>query len=298
MPIVIGYNSNDIIDISNKNSLYIKGGISTSNLTIRNDSNSSISLRVPETLKSNIAYYLPEIPKTISRLMMTTDSNGFMKWTETNIFTTDTNITLGSIITSNIYVSGIISGDGSKLSNLNLSDRTTDDLKEGKNNLYFTIPRTSNIIKKLISEITTDFIKEGYSNIYYTKDRDSNAFKLNFSNITTDNIKEGSNNLYFNQNYLSNAIIFNFTKITTDDIKEGTSNLFLTSSNINKLISNKTTDDIKEGSSNLFYTNQRANSNLNYFIKSITTDDIKEGSSNLFYSIERMILLKVIIIFL
>ncbi len=75
-PVIIGYDTNDIIDLSDNNSLYIKGGISTSNISIKNSSNKSITFKAPESLKENINYVFPEIPKVVSRLMMTSDKYG------------------------------------------------------------------------------------------------------------------------------------------------------------------------------------------------------------------------------
>jgi hypothetical protein len=145
--------------------------------------------------------------------MMTSDKYGVLKWTETDVFTTDSNITVNDIRTSNLVVKGFIYGDGSRISNINISDRTTDDLREGVKNLYFTNQRASNVIRNYINIINSDSIIEGLTNLYYTRERDKDAFFQNFSVLTTDDLKEGSSNLYYNSEYLSNAILINLQQI-------------------------------------------------------------------------------------
>ena len=70
-----------------------------------------------------------------------------------------------------------------KIKNLNIKDKSTDELKEGNTNLYFSDSRTCNLISQLLNDINSDFIKEGISNLYYTPERDSNAFITNFLNF-------------------------------------------------------------------------------------------------------------------
>ena len=288
IPVAIGYNSNDIIDISDKNSLYLKNGVVLNNIHFQNSNNFKTSLIIPETLTSNITYTLPIIPNEFSRILLTTDNQGNLKWTETSTFDLNTNLNISNLYSSNIYVSGYLFGDGRYLSNVNISDKNTDDLIEGSNNLYYTDKRASNIFFNFISNISTDNIKEGSNNLYYTSLRDSNSFYSNLNNITTDNLKQGYSNLYYNYNYLSNAILTNFATLTTNDLKEGSSNLYITPARVDEILYKKTTDNFKEGSNNRFFTNEYANSNISRFFSTITTDNVKEGSANLYFNNQRL----------
>ena len=288
IPVAIGYNSNDIIDLSDKNSLYLKNGVSLNNIHFQNSNNFKTSLIIPETLTSNITYTLPIIPNEFSRILLTTDNLGNLKWTETSTFDLNTNLNISNLYSSNIHVSGYIFGDGRHLSNVNISDKNTDDLIEGSNNLYYTDTRASNIFFNFISNISTDNIKEGSNNLYYTSLRDSNSFYSNLNNITTDNLKQGYSNLYYNYNYLSNAILTNFSTLTTNDLKEGSSNLYITPARVDEILNKKTTDNFKEGSNNRFFTNENANSNISRFFSTITTDNVKEGSANLYFNNQRL----------
>ena len=288
IPVLIGYNSNDVIDYSNMNSLYIRNGINADGYSFNNINNCNIVIKASPLLNSNIIYTLPFLPNDFSRLMLTTDSNGNMKWIETNTFDLNTNLNLNNVITSNLFVRGLISGDGSRLTNVNITDKTTDDLKEGNNNLYYTQERANANILSNISYINSDYIREGNNNLYYTPFRDSNSFYNNIIKITTDDIKEGSNNLYFNNIYLSNAIISTFQNYSTDYFHEGLNNFFFTQDRLNNFIANRTTDDFNEGSNNLFFTSNLALNRIINYINSISTDNIREGSSNLFLTQERI----------
>ena len=291
-PVAIGYNSNEIPDISDNNSLYIKNGINIPNISLKNKNNFTITLKADETLNKNIIYTIPKIPEKFSKLMLTTNSNGYMAWDETDTLNTATNINVTNIICNNIDIKGVISGDGHELSNVNISDKTTDDLVEGKNNLYFTNERASNAFFNSINLVNTDNIKEGNSNLFFTYERDATAFFVNLSNITCDYIKEGSNNLYYNENLLSNTLKNLFSNYTTTNLTEGYSNLYFTNerfiNKFNEIIITKTTDYFTEGNSNFFFTEDKAINKLNNFITLISSDNIKEGNSNQYFNINKL----------
>jgi hypothetical protein len=289
IPVAIGYDESNSPNISNDTSLYIKNGIDAPSYNFRNSNNYYISLRANEGLTNDITYTLPILPSNFSRLMLTTDTFGNMKWSETNTFDIDTNLILNNIITNNLTVNGYISGDGKKITNINISDKTTDELREGTSNLYYTPERTCNIIFSNINIIDSDYLKEGKSNLYYTYERDSNSFYSNLNLITTDIIKEGNSNLYFSSNYLSNAVYFTFNNYTTDNLKEGQRNFYITQARVDSYIKNRTTDDFIEGSNNRFFTSQLANSRINSYINNITTDNLREGSSNLYFTNSRVL---------
>jgi hypothetical protein len=152
IPVAIGYNSNDIIDLSDKNSLYVKNGIVLSNITLQNSNYFKTSINIPQTLTSNITYTLPIIPNEFSRILLTTDNRGNLKWTETSTFDLNTNLNISNLYSSNIYVSGYIFGDGTYLSNVNIEKKGVLTLKSGNSYRFkfsngkweFYAPETAN----------------------------------------------------------------------------------------------------------------------------------------------------------
>jgi hypothetical protein len=71
------------------------------------------------------------------------------------------------------------------------SNTTTSQIREGSN-LYYTDSRVDN----RLSLKTTDNIIEGINNLYYTTARANNVFDAQFSNKTTDNLIQGINNKF------------------------------------------------------------------------------------------------------
>lgn len=291
-PTSIGYKNEDINNLNiNDTSLNIRGGINLDSIEIANSSNYTISLNVNNTLTENVTYTLPILPSNITRVMLTTDINGNLYWNEIDTFTTN-NIITDDIITKNIIATGTIIGDGHNITNINLSDKTTDELKEGASNLYYTTKRINSAFDYNFSNLTTDALQEGSSNLYYTINRANSIFTCNLQKITSDDIAQGSNNLYFDYNIFSNVFIDNISKKTTDILKEGSNNLYYTYSRfVNQFNSNlKTinTDYLPEGNSNLYYTTKRENEKFILVLNAINTDNIKEGSSNLYYTLSRI----------
>ena len=291
-PVSIGYKSKDINNLNiNDTSLNIRGGINLDSIKITNSSNYTISLNVNNTLSENVTYTLPILPSNITRVMLTTDINGNLYWNEIDTFTTN-NIITDDIITKNIIATGTIIGDGHNITNINLSDKTTDELKEGASNLYYTTKRINTAFDYNFSNLTTDALQEGSSNLYYTINRANSIFTCNLQKITSDDVAQGSNNLYFNYQYFSNIFIDNISKKTTDILKEGSNNLYYTYSRFVKQFNSNlktiNTDQLPEGTSNLYYTNDRENKKFVLILNSINTDNIKEGSSNLYYTLSRI----------
>lgn len=290
LPIAIGYNKDELLPSTNS-IINIKGTISIDNINLTNSNNYTINLKANENLDRNIIYTLPNLPASIKKVMLTTDVNGNMLWNEIDTFETDF-INIDNIITNKLIATGEIRGDGNKITNLSLRDKTTDELVEGVNNLYFTSLRVENAFSNKIKDITTDDLKEGVDNLFYTKKRADDTFYEKITLITSDNINSGTNNLYFNKKYLELAIYENIkTSNTTDIFTEG-SNLFYTYPRFRELFSNNiadlNTDNVKQGHSNLYFNENIIANNFNIILNNLSSDKIKEGSSNLYFTSNRV----------
>lgn len=150
---------------------------------------------------------------------------------------------------------------------------TTDSIKEGSNNLYYS----ENNFNKYSNQII-NVLKEGNSNLYYTNNRFLNVFNNYISSNDTTFLKEGSSNLYYNNVYINSNINLNISNIITDRLREGTKNLYITDFRLGTFFNSNvpTTDKIKESSSNLYF---KSISNIE-----INADLIKQGTSNIYFA--------------
>jgi hypothetical protein len=261
LPIILGSSSNNYFT---SNNLDMGNNFISSVFKIKNDTNTSISF-ITNT-NQNIIYNLPLAPN-YEYSFLSTDANGNLEWVElSKAVITDINTT-EHIICNNLE-SANLTGDGSLITNINISNNTTDNLKEGLNNLYLNIHSISKIFYSYLQSFSTNDIKNGNSNNYFSFDKYSSNFYSNLRLITTDDIRGGR--FYSSNDYYSNSSNYLLT-LNTDFIKEGVSNLYYNPSNIN-------TDFIKEGSSNLYYNESLIKINIS------NTDYIREGSSNLYYN--------------
>ena len=256
VPIILG--SSSLNTFMTSNNLDMGNNFITSVFKIKNDNNISISF-ITDT-NENIIYNLPLAPK-YEHSFLSVDINGNLEWIDlSKAKITDINST-AHIICNNLE-SLNLNGDGSLLTNINISNNTTDNLREGIHNLYLNIDLITKIFYSYIQTLTTDDIQNGNRNNYFHNY--SNNFYSNLNLLTTDDI--GGNRFYSLNDYYSNTSNYLFN-LHTDIIKEGTSNFYYNPSNL-------TTNFIKEGISNLYF-----NGNLNIN----NTDIIKEGQSNLYY---------------
>ena len=283
IPIVIGsvLNENNT-DNNDINKLLIQGSLNTNKLTIKNNNNLSITLKGNNNAP-DIIYYLPPIPTDIQNLFLTTNKNGLLEWKETTNDMITTIITSGDIICANMNATNI-QGFGYFITNINLENNTTDDIKEGLNNIYFNNRLITNIFYDIIKSITTDDIKGSLTtNIYYSEELYKTNFYKNIKLINTDNINEG-NYKFYKLNDFYNYPLNHLFNITTDSISQGSNNLYYSENNFNKY-SNQIINNLKEGNSNLYYTNTRFQSVFTNYISSNSTEILKEGSNNLYYNL-------------
>ena len=181
-------------------------------------------------------------------------------------------------------------GGGTATVDLNLNEKSTDDLPEGSTSLYYTDERVDDEVDNLL---------EGGSNISLTYEDATGSLTIDAVGTSTD-VSENGTTVVSN----TNDINFTFGFDVADD-SDGTVTVDLD-------LSEKSTDDLPEGSSNLYFTDERAQDaafnavsgqngitwtyddggnsatvsldNLNSF----TTDDLAEGSTNLYFTDERV----------
>lgn len=282
IPIIISSKRN--IDTSSQ--FFIDGSLNTEIIRIR-DTNNSISFKYNDNY--NIIYNLPSLPN-YENAYLSVDKFGNLEWLEITENLIKFIQSSADIICENLDTKEI-SGNGLLISNLNISNFTTDDLKEGLLNLYFKTSLVNNVFYNYLKLITTDLLKGDY----YNDDKYRINFDKNLELITTDNIN--SNGYYSYNDYYSNSLNYfnslnrltegtsnlyfnsNLVKINFDLIAEGKSNLYFNSNNYEYLIASnlKSTDFIKQGQSNLY----NSNVNLNQILV-LNTDFIRQGQSNLY----------------
>lgn len=294
-PTAVGYTFDEIDKINlnsfTNSSLLIKNGLKTDNVSIINSNNFSINILPNEQLTKNINYTLPILPDDINSVFLTTDIYGNLIWNEVGYIYTN-NMSVDTIVVNNIIANNI-SGDGNNLTNINISDKNTNNLKEGNVNLYYTDVRACNLFANKISLITIDNIKEGTSNLYMNNNYIDESFFRFINKINSDYIKSGNSNYYLNSNIFTQFFNLSLRDITTDNIKEGSSNLYYTrerslndiETNLQSIILNNiTSDSINEGNTNLYYHEDQIYNDFYSIINSINVDLFQEGNINKFYN--------------
>ena len=282
IPIVIGSVVNDSnYNNQNQPNFLINGSLNTDKLIIKNDNNLCITLKGNDNAP-DIIYYLPPIPTDIPNLFLTVNRNGTLEWKETTNDMITTIITSGDFICNNMNATNI-QGFGYFITNINVVDNTSDDIKEGLRNIYFHSSLITNIFYDIIKSITTDDIKGSItSNIYYNEELYKLNFYKNIEAINTDFINE-SNTKFYKLNDFYNYPLNHLFNITTDSIKQGSNNLYYSENNFNKY-SNQIINNLKEGNNHLYYTNNRFQGVFTNYISSNTTNFLPQGTSNLYYN--------------
>lgn len=279
IPIIIGSVSDN-----NTSNLLINGSLNTNKIIIKNSSNLAITLKSNDNqLKTNIIYYLPSISTNINKnFFLSVNKYGYLQWKDISNDMITTVITKGNIICNNIEAE-LIQGFGYFLNNINISDKTTDDLKEGVNNLYLNSSLITELLLIIINNLTTDNIRESLSsNLYYNEFLYSSNFNINISNINTDIINT-SNSRYYQLTDFYDFSLNHLLNINSDDLKKGSNNIFYSEETF-KNYSNTIINNLKEGKNNLYYTNTRFQNTFNSYINTNGIIGINQGISNLYYN--------------
>jgi len=281
IPIIVGSVADNPTINNDNNQFLINGSLSINRLVIKNSSNLAVTLKGNDR-SPDVIYYLPTIPTDITNLFLTVNRNGSLEWKEITNDMITTIITRGDLICNNIEGT-TIEGFGYFLINLSLSDKTTDNLKEGFRNIYFNSSLITEVFLSIVKSLTTDNLTEGTNNLYYNYDLYSSNFTNHFSDINSDNLNNGlKTRFYKSVDFTTNSFDY-LTSITTDDIRIGAINHYYSKENFDKY-SNSIINNLKEGSKNLYYTNTRFQGVFNNYIRNNNTNIISQGTSNFYYN--------------
>lgn len=174
VPVAIGFETEDINildkfieESSNQLSLYVHSGIHADFISFGsydNVSNFNISISASSNLTSNIEYILPDYPD-VNNVVLSTDESGKMFWRQ-----------------------------------IDLSDRTTDTLKQGTSNLYYNEQLVDARLKAT----------------FY--DKFDSEFSLKMSQYNTDNIIIGTSNKFI-ENGIVNSDMYIFGTLTVNRLR-------------------------------------------------------------------------------
>jgi hypothetical protein len=168
--------------------------------------------------------------------------------------------------------------------------KTTDQLAEGTNNLYFTPSRVSQqILNTLVAGTNISF---GYNltTNQITINSTGNVFSVNNKtgavSLNTDDIGEGSTNLYYTNERVDDRVATllqagsNVSLVYNDLLNtltiSSTGNVRSVNSQVGDITLN--TDNIGEGSNNVYYTVAR----VNQWLITKSTTDLAEGTNKYF----------------
>jgi len=174
----------------------------------------------------------------------------------------------------------IATADGGNFTaTITLNPFTSTDLVEGTN-LYYTQNRVDSSFDARLATKTTDNVTEGTNNLYWTNAR----FDSSLAGASTTDLSEGEN-LYYTQVRFDSA----FGDKTTDGLTEGSTNRYFTTARVRSSISasgdinyDSATGVISLTVENV-YNKASFDSDFNVAMDSATTSDLAEGS-NLYYT--------------
>ena len=183
-------------------------------------------------------------------------------------------------------------------SNLDLSNKDTDDLSEGSSNLYYTDSRADARVNlqtganlDLSNKSTTNLV-EG-ANLYYTDARvdarissaglyTSSDFNTDFSGKSTTDLTEGTNLYYTDARVAAYLATTSFTTTTYVN-----SQIAIVNSNLDDEIYNREQADISL-QTQISAISSYTTSDFNTDFATKDTDDLSEGSTNLYYTDARV----------
>lgn len=174
----------------------------------------------------------------------------------------------------------IATADGGNFTaTITLNPFTSTDLAEGTN-LYYTQNRVDSSFDARLATKTTDNVTEGTNNLYWTTAR----FDSSLAGASTTDLNEGEN-LYYTQVRFDSA----FADKTTDGLTEGSGNQYFTTARARSSISasgdinyDSATGVISLTVENV-YNKASFDSDFNVAMDSATTSDLTEGT-NLYYT--------------
>lgn len=167
---------------------------------------------------------------------------------------------------------------------LNVPQVTTSGVREGEDNLYFTVERADARVRVALDALSSDDVREGSVNRYAAPEVLSAWLA---SDVSTDDVAEGVDRLYFTPSRAVSAVV---GAVTLDDVPDGSARRVP-----------RTTADITETSAMRYWTDERAAAVLSTasasaaFMTSAaisasalaSTDELAEGGTNLYFTSER-----------
>lgn len=178
----------------------------------------------------------------------------------------------------------------SEVTAASFSGKTTDQLTEGTNNLYYTAARVSQqVLNTLVAGTNISF---GYDLITnrVTINSTGNVFSVNNKtgavSLNTDDISEGNTNKYFSDERVDDRVAAllqagsNVSIVYDDNLNRIVISSVGNVQSVNGAVGNVVlnSDNINEGINNLYYTNTR----VNQWFLTKTTSDLAEGSNQYF----------------
>jgi hypothetical protein len=178
----------------------------------------------------------------------------------------------------------------SEVTAASFSGKTTDQLTEGTNNLYFTTARVvQQVLNTLVAGTNISFAYSLSTN-QITINSTGNVFSVNGRtgavSLNTDDINEGSANLYHTNERVDDRVAAllqagsNVSLVYNDSLNtitiNSTGNVRSVNGQVGDIILN--TDNIAEGSTNVYYTVSR----VNQWITTKSTTDLAEGTNRYF----------------
>jgi hypothetical protein len=173
-----------------------------------------------------------------------------------------------------------LKGDGSLMSNVSLTDKTTDDLEEGSSNLYFTSMRVAEIVNASNVD-TCNYISSVASNLERTSNTISTLVYELDSNIS-NYVKDVSSNLERTSNTIS-TLVYELDSNISNYVKDLSSNIESTSNTISTLVyelDSNISNYVKDLSSNIESTSNTI-STLVYELDTNMSNYVKDLSSNI-----------------
>ena len=224
---VDGTSNKMIINNLYDNDLKVNGTLEANNLLIHNN----ISL-INNSIYSSECLDIMNYTDSPSINILQIGSGDILKIQNdyNNLFVMKNNGFLGNVDDPlyNIDISGTIQssyfkGNGQFLSNVNIGDNNTNELKEGTCNLYFTKERVYEILfssNYYSSNPFTPYMDQVYDNTLY----EINKLEKAIYGIDLDHVVQGSNNKYIVNNIYNDSLLIDGTltvrqiKIIDDDI--------------------------------------------------------------------------------
>jgi hypothetical protein len=197
----------------------------------------------------------------------------------------------------NVYTTGhAYSADIATEANtvLQINNFSTDDLREGSNNLYLTPWSLANLLANVSIDIFRDVNTQiglatdkvlGWNGTTWIPRSVSDLANVTSAGSSDFSLRSGTANVALVANVANTVLTLN--NFTTANVRESSSNLYFTLARVNAFVQPYlTTANVRESPTNLYFTNARVNAFVQPFL---TTANVSESSSNLYFTVNRVV---------